>query len=423
MDRNANLELALFQAIIEQDIPAVEQLVDEGVNVNAHGDDGISVLCKAVYYLPADTVEFLIESGADVNEVSKNRLVPLKTAVVRGDPRIVELLLENGANVNACDDSGISPLMQAAVDGKFDIARLLLENNADPDIKTQSGKTAAMLAAEFEHPEIVELLEEDREPYEDEEEIQQEENSNSDEWKRTFKSKKQKPKGYKIPLIIALSATALIILSLFIYNGKKKAYAFENQKKTFEIYLSSYKYAEQKSQTTPSAQNEEQVRVYRDRIEKFVDQSDPRIKALWENYKRMHAIDSIPPTASTRQEAGTPAIPPTEPQVRPPVRQQTVQQQPAQQQPAVQAKPAAPIKKHEHEWYDVIQVESWDVLNIRIRADYRSTKVGTIPYNGKCVKNMHQTQTVGKYLWMKIQYNGVTGWVNSHFLTPAQNCP
>ncbi len=422
MDRNENMEL--FQAILTRDSDAVEQLVEAGANVNAHGDDGISVLCKAVYYLPVETVEFLIESGADVNVVSKNRLVPLKTAVVRGDPALVELLLEHGADVNARDDSGISPLMQAAVDGKTEIARILIENGADTGLKTQSGKTAALLAAEFGHTDIVRLLETGSDEVSEEEEPVEQEEFTTNDWRRNLKSGSKKNNGYKIPLIIALSATALIVVSLLIYNGKKKAYAFEKQKQSYEFYLSSFKFAEQKLESNPTARNREQVRVYRDRIENFVEHSDPRIEALWENYKKMHGIDPPQPAAATTPQTDPddvpPALPPTTPQSKPAADQQVKQTSPKVTAPA---EPAAPKKKHEHQWFNVTRVESWDVLNIRSRADYRSAKLGTIPHNGTCVKNLHQTQYVGKYLWIKIRYSGVTGWVNSHFLKPAKNCP
>lgn len=59
----------------------------------------------------------------------------------------------------------------------------------------------------------------------------------------------------------------------------------------------------------------------------------------------------------------------------------------------------------------VTKVAANDQLNIRQQATHKSTKVGSIPYNGHCVKK-HSCQ--GK--WCKVTYQGVTGWVNQTYL-------
>jgi len=59
----------------------------------------------------------------------------------------------------------------------------------------------------------------------------------------------------------------------------------------------------------------------------------------------------------------------------------------------------------------VTKVASNDQLNIRRLATHKSEKVGSIPYNGHCVRK-HSCQ--GK--WCKVTYKGVTGWVNQTYL-------
>jgi len=69
-------------------------------------------------------------------------------------------------------------------------------------------------------------------------------------------------------------------------------------------------------------------------------------------------------------------------------------------------------------YYDVVQVAHDDVLNIRQSYHYRSRKVGEIPPNGKCVAYLNKSHQN----WVKINYNGTIGWVNSRFLRPNAVC-
>ena len=105
----------------------VQELIDEGADVNAGGDDPLHVVihCNcpdivkilinngadinagngkilryAIYYNWPDTVKFLIENGADVNARDGE---PLRAAIHYNRPEIVKLLIERGADVNACD--------------------------------------------------------------------------------------------------------------------------------------------------------------------------------------------------------------------------------------------------------------------------------------------------------------------------------
>lgn len=66
--------------------------------------------------------------------------------------------------------------------------------------------------------------------------------------------------------------------------------------------------------------------------------------------------------------------------------------------------------------YRVINVASDDVLNIRSGPGVSNGIIGTIPPNGTGVRIIGGGTTVGGYVWVPIQYGGVTGWVNSVFL-------
>ena len=75
-----------------------------------------------------------------------------------------------------------------------------------------------------------------------------------------------------------------------------------------------------------------------------------------------------------------------------------------------------------HSYFDVARVESDDFLYIRVRPYRKSAEVGKIPHDGKCVKALGQSRQVGNAVWLRIQYKCYPGWVNSRYLTPANNC-
>lgn len=92
--------------------------------------------------------------------------------------------------------------------------------------------------------------------------------------------------------------------------------------------------------------------------------------------------------------------------------------------PPQPAKPPPPQRAGGSAYYfDVAQVASYDVLNIRRLPRASSPKVGEIPYNGRCVVDLRETAKYAGNTWRRIEYGPYEGWVNSRFLTAGNNCP
>ena len=86
------------------------------------------------------------------------------------------------------------------------------------------------------------------------------------------------------------------------------------------------------------------------------------------------------------------------------------------------------------DYWAVRGVAGDDVLNIRKEADWRSQKVGEIPPDGQCIKNLRCVGglTLDEFItlseaekakiqmerprWCRITYNGITGWVAGRYL-------
>ena len=104
-----NIEISLYDAILENNANFVKQAIQNGENVNGtdpRGNPYLSVAC--LNELP-EIVKILIENGADVNAKNVLGFTPLSFA---NDPESAKLLINAGANVNAKESSdGGTPLM------------------------------------------------------------------------------------------------------------------------------------------------------------------------------------------------------------------------------------------------------------------------------------------------------------------------
>ena len=90
-----------------------------------HGEDyGYTDLHNAVY-ISASLVEELLDNGADVNAKANDGSTPLHLAVEHNFLAVVALLLEYGADINAKDDWGLTPWDLAQQNRQPEIVELL----------------------------------------------------------------------------------------------------------------------------------------------------------------------------------------------------------------------------------------------------------------------------------------------------------
>lgn len=104
-------------------------LLQTGVRLDLHDEDGMTALSWAVLMKQARAVEFLLSRGAAVNTIArlgKSKITPLGIACLEGDAYIATRLLRAGASPNAVDE-GIAPLDVAVERGDNVIVRLLLD--------------------------------------------------------------------------------------------------------------------------------------------------------------------------------------------------------------------------------------------------------------------------------------------------------
>ncbi|HFC91480.1 MAG TPA: hypothetical protein ENJ51_01560 [Leucothrix mucor] len=71
--------------------------------------------------------------------------------------------------------------------------------------------------------------------------------------------------------------------------------------------------------------------------------------------------------------------------------------------------------------YQVINVDSWDTLNVRSGAGTGYDVVSEIPASADKIKITSSERDVGGSTWVKIKWNGKSGWVNKRYLSVAAN--
>ncbi|KAI1126751.1 acyl transferase/acyl hydrolase/lysophospholipase [Nemania abortiva] len=105
-----------------------------------------------------NTLQDLVDQGADVNAKDHEGETALFKAAKGGHEAAVMLLLDAGAIAGSRWDSGRTPLAFAAQNGHEHLVQILLEYGADPGSKSNTGRTPSLLAAQNGHMDIVRML-------------------------------------------------------------------------------------------------------------------------------------------------------------------------------------------------------------------------------------------------------------------------
>lgn len=129
-------EYSLVQAVIDEDLPMVRKLLEEGADPNQR-DSGFSHKTALAWAATWDVraVELLLKHGAPVNASNDYRETPLRQVPYCGSSatavEIAAMLLRHGADLNAIDDYGIPPLFGIARMGLPEVVELLLKHGAN----------------------------------------------------------------------------------------------------------------------------------------------------------------------------------------------------------------------------------------------------------------------------------------------------
>lgn len=144
LDKNSE---GLFSAAAAGDARRVEQLIEQGANVNVVGSLHRTPLFAAAFCDRPDVVVLLLKKGSNANAIDSNGMSSLHAAVIVGGTGAAKALIANGADINSLDASGRTPLHLAAATDQVLMVELLLEHKANVLAHDKRGMTAAALAS------------------------------------------------------------------------------------------------------------------------------------------------------------------------------------------------------------------------------------------------------------------------------------
>ncbi|XP_077188706.1 2-5A-dependent ribonuclease [Paroedura picta] len=164
----ADKSAQLFRAVQEGCFEEVQQLLEEGADINFKANYGWTPLHSAVQGDKVELVHFLLDRGAAPCVRKDNGATPFIVAGIMGNVELLDLFLSKGSEINERDDNGFTAFMEAAWHGKEEALRFLYGRGADVNlgrivgeekrVLNKGGTTALMDAARRGHVAIVQAL-------------------------------------------------------------------------------------------------------------------------------------------------------------------------------------------------------------------------------------------------------------------------
>lgn len=145
----------LMQAVVFGSPDEVQQLIDEGADLEAVDFWSRTAFLLAVFSGRIDLATLLLERGADRSATGRCQSPPLSYPTERDDASMMRWLIDQGFDVDQADEFGTTPLMDAVSNGAIACMRILLDAGADPD-RTDHVDEALMPKAS--DPRVIKLL-------------------------------------------------------------------------------------------------------------------------------------------------------------------------------------------------------------------------------------------------------------------------
>ena len=149
----------IIEAAKKQDWQAVDELVEQNVNVNATAEDGATTLHWCSYHDDVDSARLLIQAGSSIDARNAFGITPLSLACTNGSASMIRTLLIAGADPNLAIETGDTPLMTAARSGTLDAVVALLDHGADVNASEPDQQQTALIWALSEgHVDVAKTL-------------------------------------------------------------------------------------------------------------------------------------------------------------------------------------------------------------------------------------------------------------------------
>ena len=151
----------LMNAVKNNDIALVRELINRGINVNELDVNKDAPLIIAAYKGYTEIVKLLLKAGADVSVVDPGmKATALHAAAYAGNAEVAKLLIEYKIDVNKQGPyNGYTALHDAVWQNNIETAQILIEAGANLNMKSHTGETPLEFAKSRNHSEIMALIE------------------------------------------------------------------------------------------------------------------------------------------------------------------------------------------------------------------------------------------------------------------------
>ena len=136
--------VALLAAIQRGKTTQAQQLIDQGVELNIHGNEDITPLLWLVMEKDKAAVKLALTLGADPNFQRANGSNAVTMMAGGKDPEWLELLLAAGGDPNSIDHNGMPAIFDAIGQERWADIHTLLKYGADVNLRDASGRNCAL---------------------------------------------------------------------------------------------------------------------------------------------------------------------------------------------------------------------------------------------------------------------------------------
>lgn len=139
----------IFDALKDNNLNLLDELLQKGQNVDAVGSRGQTLLHRASFDCKTAAVKLILKHKPNVNLKDKDGQTPLLFSCSKGDLDSVVSLLERKANVNIGDNNNHTPLFEATRNNHLEVVKVLLSHGADPNIVTSAYHFSPLHKAQY----------------------------------------------------------------------------------------------------------------------------------------------------------------------------------------------------------------------------------------------------------------------------------